>query len=183
MLWRSLFRGAAALTRKEDGGAARRAQAAKKMADGNFKDAYGLFSVLVLDAKDDAKLAGGDLHNAIQCLQNLNREDEVDDLREKAIAVQSGNWRFLGAAAESFTIGNHVGYVVGGKFSRGHRRGQGKYVSALARDRVRALQLFRQALPATANGRITRRSRSFIRERPRTRSCSTVTPKHGVCRI
>jgi hypothetical protein len=38
--------------------------------------------------------------------------------------------------------------MVAGEFHRGHHRGGGKYVNAIARDRVRALQLMQQAMGA-----------------------------------
>ena len=104
-----------------------------------------------MNPKDDPAKAGEDLHSALQCLRNLNREDEVDTLRDKAIEIHGKNWRFLTSAAQTFTEGNHVGYIVGGVFSRGHHRGGGRYVSCFDRDRVRALQLYRQALPSVSD--------------------------------
>ena len=139
----------APLLRAEETNAQKRASAQKAQKAGNFKDAYAQFSALVLDPADDPQLATGDLAIAIQCLLNLNREDEVDDFREKAIAVHATNWRVLITAVATLTNGNHVGYIVAGKFSRGHRRGEGRYVNAQARDRVRALQLLNQAMAAT----------------------------------
>ncbi|MBE9542879.1 MAG: alpha-2-macroglobulin, partial [Proteobacteria bacterium] len=44
----------------------------------------------------------------------------------------------------------HWGYMVAGEFQRGSHRGGGKYVNALQRDRVRALQLMNRALELTA---------------------------------
>ena len=50
-------------------------------------------------------------------------------------------------AALSFTRTEQYGYIVAGKFYRGNKRGGGRFVSTRERDRVRALQLFLQALP------------------------------------
>src|ERR1043165_1445318 len=130
----------------EETNAQKRDKAAAAMKAGNFKDAYGMFSALALSADDDPLKAGGDLTNAAHCLQRLNREDEVDDFREKVIAVHANNWRLLAKAAASVNTGQHVGYIVAGQFYRGHRRGDGKYVNAIARDRVRTLQLLKQAM-------------------------------------
>src|SRR5262249_14548335 len=46
---------------------------------------------------------------------------------------------------------DHYGYIVAGKFHRGHKRGGGRYVNSMQRDRVRALQLMNQALLNTKN--------------------------------
>ena len=132
--------------RAEETNAQKRDTALKTMKNGNFKDAYAQFSALVLDASDDPLKAGDDLSNGIQCLRNLNREDEVDDFREKTIAVHAKNWRLLERAAQTYTDGYHIGFIVAGKFSRGHRRGEGRYVNSQPRDRVRGLQLLKQAM-------------------------------------
>ena len=42
------------------------------------------------------------------------------------------------------------GYIVAGKFYRGYKRGGGKWVNTVHRDRVRALQLMQQAMPLSA---------------------------------
>lgn len=120
----------------------------KLLNDGNWNDSYQGFRKLALDKKADPKLVGQDMNQAIQCLQNLGRIDEVDEFREAVIEVQKGNWRLLHAAAESYLNIEHHGFIVAGKFDRGNRRGgDGKPVNAWERDRVRALQLMQQALP------------------------------------
>src|SRR5262249_45739244 len=72
--------------------------------------------------------------------------DEVDDFREAVVAAHAKNWRLLHRAAVSFLRGERYGYIVAGKFYRGNKRGGGRYVSTMERDRVRELQLFQQAL-------------------------------------
>ena len=125
----------------------RRAAADKAMKAGNFKVACEAFSQLVLDEKNDPQSVGKDLTNAIACLNRLGRSSEYDDLREKAIGVHGKNWRFLLAAAQSFVNDpQHYGFMVAGKFSRGHQRGGGQYVYCQERDHVRAVQLMAQAL-------------------------------------
>ena len=49
---------------------------------GNFKDAYEGFRKLALDPQNDPRLVGDDLNMAVQCLQQLNRVDEIDALLE-----------------------------------------------------------------------------------------------------
>jgi uncharacterized protein YfaS (alpha-2-macroglobulin family) len=123
-----------------------RQKAAKSQQDGNFKDAFEGFQKLTLDPKDDPQSVSTDLQNAIQCLQQLNRVDEIDDYREKVISIHKGNWRLLQGAAKTLVEGDSYGYIIAGKFSRGHRRGGGIYVNSQTRDRTRALQLFEQAM-------------------------------------
>ena len=123
-----------------------REKAQKTMKDGNFKDAYELFSKLALDPNDDARKVSQDLGDAITCLQRLNRINEVDDLREKVIAAHGENWRLLQSAAETIARDQHHGFIVAGKFQRGNHRGGGNFVYAMERDRVRSLQVMTQAM-------------------------------------
>src|SRR5262249_20264199 len=116
---------------------------------GNYKDAYEGLRKLALDPKNDRLQVGGDLELAIRCLQQLGRTDEIDDFREAVIEVHKQNWRLLETAAQTFADNEHYGYIVAGKFSRGHKRGGGRYVSTFQRDRVRALQLMHQAQDLT----------------------------------
>jgi alpha-2-macroglobulin len=113
---------------------------------GNFKDAYEGLRKMSLDPKNDPLQVGKDLHLAVQALQNLGRLDEVDEFREAVVKVHSGNWRLLAAAAQSYAQTEHFGYIVAGKFHRGHKRGGARYVNVMQRDRTRALQLMDQAL-------------------------------------
>ncbi|MGH7170387.1 MAG: alpha-2-macroglobulin, partial [Gemmataceae bacterium] len=119
---------------------------------GNFKDAYEGLRKLALDPKDDPAKVGQDLTTAITCLQRLGRSNEIDDFREAVLSVHKGNWRLLETAAESYVSNQmeHYGFIVAGKFHRGHHRGGGRYVGTMERDRTRALQLMQQALPLTA---------------------------------
>ncbi len=114
---------------------------------GNFKDAYEGFRKLVLDPDDAPRQVGGDLDKAIQCLQRLNRVDEIDALLEDAVKIHKDNWRLLYGAATRYMNIPHHGFIVAGEFRRGRKRGGGKAVNAAERDRVRALQLMVQAMP------------------------------------
>jgi alpha-2-macroglobulin len=129
--------------------AERRAAAAKAQQQGNFRDALEGYSKLLLDPADDAAEAPSDLSHAVECLQRLGRVDEIDDLREKAVATHAKNWRLLERAAQTYQDIEHQGFIVAGQFYRGGRRGNdGKPVHAFERDRVRALQLMQQAMKA-----------------------------------
>ena len=124
----------------------KRSDARKAMDAGNFKDAYEAFARLASDPADDATAVSDDLRAAISCLQRLGRSAEIDDMREKVIAAHAKNWKLLWAAAQSYYTGESYGFVITGKFERGNRRSNdGKEVSCMERDRVRALQLMQQA--------------------------------------
>ncbi|MFI5455840.1 MAG: alpha-2-macroglobulin [Isosphaerales bacterium] len=119
----------------------------KLFAAGNYKDAYAGYRAFALDAKTEPNRVGSDLRRAIECLVQLGRVDEVDSLREAVIAVHQGNWRLLQAAAESYlNDAQHFGFIVAGKFVRGHGAGGSRYVGAYERDRSRALQLLVQGV-------------------------------------
>ncbi len=128
----------------------RREAALTAQRQGNFRDAYEALRKLALDPADDAGEVGADLTNGITCLQRLGRDDEIDDFREGVITVHKDNWRLLDTAARTYQDGQHQGYIIAGKFSRGWRRAGGRYVSTFQRDRARALQLMQQALPLVA---------------------------------
>src|SRR5665213_3441736 len=118
---------------------------------GNFKDAYQVYHKLAIDPADDAGRVSHDLLQGIICLTQLGRRDEADDFREAAVAAHGRNWRLLQSAAQSYLSGETYGTIVAGKFYRGNRRGNdGRRVYTLERDRVRALQLMRQALDEVA---------------------------------
>jgi len=129
------------------GNQARRDQFHKAFRDGNYKDAYEGFRKLALDPGDDPLKVGEDLEMATQCLQRLNRVDEIDEFREAVIALHGKNWRLLWAAARNYMSVDHQGFMIAGEFHRGPHRGGGEVVNAIERDRIRALQLMQQAMP------------------------------------
>ena len=114
---------------------------------GNYKDAYEGFRKLALDPQNSSHLLDDDLNKAVACLQQLNRVDEIDALLEDVIQVHKENWRLLWNAATNYMNVPHQGFIVAGKFYRGNKRGGGRVVNAVERDRVRALQLMVQAMP------------------------------------
>jgi uncharacterized protein YfaS (alpha-2-macroglobulin family) len=124
-----------------------RAQMEQQLQNGNAKVAYEGFAKLALDPQDDPKLVGNDLNHAAECLQRLNRMNELDDLREKVIEIHKNYWRLLHSAAQNYLNFDHHGFLIAGKFQRGNHRGGGNWVNAVERDRIRALQLLVQAMP------------------------------------
>ena len=119
--------------------------AQKTFKEKNYNDAYQLFRKITLDPQADAKTVGQDLQTATQCLQYLNRVNEIDAYREAVITTHAKNWRLLNAAATNYMSVQHHGYLVAGEFHRGNHRGGGRWTNAFERDRVRSLQLLRQA--------------------------------------
>ncbi len=114
---------------------------------GNFREAYNSFRKLIVEPRTTATLVPKDLEQAIVCLNQLGEVDEIDGLITAAVEAHPQNWRLLKQAALSYLTTEHYGYVVAGKFNRGHRRGGGEFVSSIDRDRVLALQLLEKALP------------------------------------
>jgi hypothetical protein len=131
--------------------------------NGNWQDAFELYRKLNLELANDPKMIDKDFARAWQCLRQLNRVQELDEFREAAIERHADNWRLLLAAARSYSQNSHWGYMVAGEFQRDHKRGGGKYVNAVARDRVRALQLMQQAMaPAEADPAKTEAAQFYL---------------------
>jgi uncharacterized protein YfaS (alpha-2-macroglobulin family) len=132
-----------------------RKKAQKAHSDGNYKDALLLFEKLTLSPDTDPVEVGQDLTMAVSCLGALNRRNETDRLREKAVMRHPKNWRLLTSAALSYFSDQHYGYIVAGEFHRGYHRGGGRYVNSTARDRARALQLMNSAMESLDHGKVT----------------------------
>ena len=124
-----------------------RQEAYRLYQDGNYQEAFAKYRTLCLEMKNDPPRIAEDLVQALSCLQNLNRASEIDAFRENVITAHGGNWRLLRAAAQSYHTIDHFGFMIAGEFQRGSHRGGGEYANAFERDRVRALQLMRQAMP------------------------------------
>ena len=137
----------AASARAEDGTHQQiRNNAHKAYTDGNWKDAFERYRKLSMETDNDPGMVGQDFTQAWQCLRQLNRLHELDTFREGVIQAHSGNWRLLRDTARSYSQNTHWGYRIAGEFQRGSHRGGGEYVNAIARDRVRALQLMQRAM-------------------------------------
>ncbi len=116
------------------------------MGQGNWAEAYAIYAKLAVAPETDARLVGEDLAQAVQCLGRLNRLHEQDALVEQAVAAHTDNWRLLAQAAEIYQRDTHNGFILSGAFRRGGHRGGGESANAMARDRVRALQLQLKAI-------------------------------------
>jgi uncharacterized protein YfaS (alpha-2-macroglobulin family) len=117
--------------------------------DGNHKEAFEGLRHFVLESKDAASTDLVKAYNtALECLQQLGRTVEIDAFREGTVVAHDKDWRLLAAVAQSYLQYEHYGYMIAGQFERGQHRGGGKVVNAADRDRVRAMQLFQQAMKA-----------------------------------
>jgi uncharacterized protein YfaS (alpha-2-macroglobulin family) len=106
---------------------------------------------------------GADFTQAWQCLRQLGRLDELDHLRKEVMERHGDNWRLLRDVARSYSQNTHWGYMVAGVFCRGDHRGGGKYVNAIQRDRVHALQLMHRAMNlAEADPAATEVAQSYL---------------------
>ena len=100
---------------------------------------------------------------AISCLQQprpRRRDRRVPRGRHRRPRQELAAARRPRPAATS--AAEHYGFIVAGKFYRGHKRGGGRYVNACQRDRVRALQLMHQAPAARREGRRQGRRRPVL---------------------
>ncbi|MGL4944105.1 MAG: alpha-2-macroglobulin family protein [Thermoguttaceae bacterium] len=129
-------------------------QAEKKMSEGLPKDALDIVQPWTLDPKNaDSVMLQRGVERAILALQNLNRTNEIDAYLESLVAAHKDKPFALSAIADFYRSTNYLspiprnGFIIDGEFCRGNdtRGRSGEYVDASERDRVRALQLFRDA--------------------------------------
>ncbi len=113
---------------------------------GNYRDAWELYQKLATRQDSSATEVVHDLQAGIQCLQRLNRVSEIDAFREAILKVHSDEPLVLSRLAETLIQGPYFGYIIDGKFIRGHQRGGSRYVNTREQDRLRALQLMSQAV-------------------------------------
>jgi len=114
--------------------------------EGNYLEALQRCRQLLQDADRPVQDLADSYNLALNCFRQLNRVDEIDEFREQIAAQHANQQAVLAAVAQSWLSGPHRGYQIGGVFRRGDHRGGGKVTSAAARDRVRSLQLFWQAI-------------------------------------
>lgn len=128
---------------------------------GMHREVVDQYRETLIDMSDEQ--SGHDLRVAMNnLLHSLNAWGEFDGLIEDAIEKHADNAHFLIAAAQEYQRVVHGGRLIAGEFERtpqrwNRRRGMnpgavpeaaaGSYVDTAFRDKVRALQLLRQALP------------------------------------
>ena len=116
-----------------------RSDAKKLYGDGNYKEALELYKTLTFDAENEGQFLVNDLHATVNCLNQLQKQNEVDDLLTEVVEIHGDDWQALWEAANSLNRISKRGFIVGGEFVRGGRRGGGEYASATERDRVQAM--------------------------------------------
>ncbi len=122
--------------------------AAKQLfVDGNYQEALDAFQQLLSSTDVDTDHLTKAYASSLECYRRLGRLSELDDLREEIVGRHGKRWELLSEVAHSYMDVAHHGYQIAGEFRRGDLRGGGaKRMHSTARDRVRALQLFQQAL-------------------------------------
>ena len=125
---------------------ATRDKALAAMQAGNWKDAYDGFRKLALLPGDDPALVGSNLHNGIQCLQNLGRRTRSTS-SSKASSRPTARTGALRRPRPRATVASSTTASSWPASSSAAIAGAGKYVNGFERDRIRALQLMEQALP------------------------------------
>ena len=115
----------------------------------------------ISDGKSDL-----DLRMAVEVISRQNVWGEFDELVELAISTHPANAMLLVQAAASYQSASHSGRLVAGEFERGGgprygRRSMrpdevpeasaGAWVDSSYRDRIRSLQLFREAISKSQN--------------------------------
>lgn len=137
-----------AVARATHAGAVDRAGAEAALARGDYAQALTDFSALVLRPTVDERV-DEDFAHAVQCLERLNRAEDIDAFRDKAIGAHPGNWRLAVAAADSLRETHSFGHMIDGQFHRGYPRVWNvRLVDAGERDRARALGWLEKALGA-----------------------------------
>ncbi|MBR0459654.1 MAG: hypothetical protein IJJ26_10500 [Victivallales bacterium] len=106
-----------------------------------------LYRKNALSPKTPSQQAVEDFSNAVTCLRQLHRMPEFDTLAEEFLAAHPHDWRCQVEVASHFDAGYHFGLLRGETFLR-EAKGVGRKVSSQERDRVQALRLLLQAMPA-----------------------------------
>ncbi len=117
----------------------------EQIKNGNFQNALPKFKKLLANPETTPRQRIDSYDGVLQCYHRLNRVDEIDAFREQLAKDHADDWRLLAAIARSWMEQPHFGHQIAGEFRRGSHRGGGKVVNATARDRVRALRLYRAA--------------------------------------
>ncbi len=114
--------------------------------DGNYQEALTQAQLVLRETKSSTQALLENFKLAENCLRQLNRVDEVDAFREEVANRFDDRAQVLAEIARSWLTGPHYGYQIAGNFRRGNHRGGGKVMNSVARDRVRSLQLYWQAV-------------------------------------
>ena len=123
-----------------------RDEARQLHSDGNYAEALEKYKK-VLDSDGKGPEIAEDLRRAIECLMQLQRVDEFDDLVESTAKRHADDPYLLQAAAVAYQNAPHMGTWIDGEFERGGyrgRRGGASYIETTSYDRIRSVQLMLQ---------------------------------------
>ncbi|MEZ6121913.1 MAG: hypothetical protein R3C49_01915 [Planctomycetaceae bacterium] len=114
----------------------------------NFAEAETLYRQLAVDADNTDAALAKDFYSTWLCLQRLGRIQEFDATMEESLKAHPNSWALKHRIAGMVANGevDSQGFMIAGEFERGGHRGGGKWASSAVRDRVRALQLMKQAI-------------------------------------
>ena len=132
---------------------------------GMWREALDHYAEKLLPISDAS--SGVDLEQVVESLRQLDAWSEFDEIMEGAVSTHPENPELLIAAAAAYQGAPHAGQIIAGDFIRGggQRFGRGPpgmnveasaghFVSTEFRDRVRALQLLREALTRATDQRL-----------------------------
>jgi uncharacterized protein YfaS (alpha-2-macroglobulin family) len=120
----------------------------KLFADGHFADAYVIFRKIVENPKSPTTTAASAVDLGFTCLQQLTRIGEEEPFIESAAAMHPDSVEVIQSVVRAYALMTNWGTLIDGKFHRGKNVENGKYVTSANRDRVRGMQLLRQAIAA-----------------------------------
>ncbi len=123
-----------------------RVQAKQLSTQGNWKDAFDIFRKLAESPDSNPQKVSEDLSAAVQCLAQLGRISESDDLIHKSVAAHPANARLLFQAAMQMISLPHYGMVSANQFERApNNRSSGAWVEVNELDRSQAIRWMEQA--------------------------------------
>ncbi len=121
--------------------------------EGNYQEAlvaYGRLFEKPTDASSSQLVTS--IQRSLDCYRRLNRQGDIDAFLATVVTNFVDDWQVLAAVAEGINSLEHYGVMTAGEYVRGPQRGgQGRVVNSIDRDRVRSLQLYRQAFELLSN--------------------------------
>ncbi|WP_168205137.1 alpha-2-macroglobulin family protein [Bythopirellula goksoeyrii] len=128
-------------------------ESANKLYDeGNYQEALDAYKDLLASPTGaNSKQLATSVQRTLDCYRRLNRQSEVDAFLDSVATAYVDDWQVLAAVADGVSALSHYGVMTAGEYVRGPQRGgQGQVVNSIDRDRVRSLQLYRQAFEILA---------------------------------
>jgi alpha-2-macroglobulin len=125
-----------------------RREAARLQAEGNWKDAYQRWEQILRKAEPGNEVIPTDLSNAVQCLNQLGRQVELDSLLADVVSKHSEDWKLIKEAVKQLAVSTPYGVVSDKKFYRNPQGQQtGQWVQVQEQDRQTSLKWLAAVLP------------------------------------